>query len=91
MPGPQPRTRLVPVPDRAAVRTSTPPHAEIGRARLAARRLAASGRQVSRRALRNEGIKGSNQALNALVRTINAELADAAAFPAGLEDGAPRS
>ena len=51
--GPQPRTRLVPVPDRAAVRTSTPIHAETGRARLAASRLAASGSQVSRRALRN--------------------------------------
>ena len=41
--GPKPRTRPVPVPDRAAVRTSTPLHAEIGRARLAASRLAASG------------------------------------------------
>jgi hypothetical protein len=77
-----------PVQDRSAGQ-GTAPHAEIGRARLAASRLAASGRRVSRRALRNEGIKGSNQALNALVRTINAELA--AAFPAGLEDGAPRS
>ena len=57
-----------PGPDRAAVRTSTPLHAEIGRARLAASRLAASGSQVSRRALRNEGIRGSNQALNALAR-----------------------
>src|SRR4029077_10251306 len=51
--GPKPRTRPVPVPDRAAVRTSTPLHAEIGRARLAASRLAAWGSQVSRRALRN--------------------------------------
>jgi hypothetical protein len=55
--GPQPRTR--PVPDLAGVRTSTPLHAETGRARLAASRLAASGSQVSRRALRNEGIRGS--------------------------------
>jgi hypothetical protein len=57
--GPRPRTRPVPVPDRAAARTSTPLHAEIGGARLAASRLAASGSQVSRRALRNQGIKGS--------------------------------
>jgi hypothetical protein len=75
LPGPQPRTRPVPVPDRA-VRTSTPLHAETGRARLAASRLAASGSQVSRRALRNEGIRGSNQALNALARQLNAELSD---------------
>ncbi len=76
LPGPQPRTRPVPVPDGAAVRTGTPLHAEIGRARLAASGLAASGRQVSRRALRNAGIKGSNQALNALARQLNAELSD---------------
>jgi len=76
--GPKPRTRPVPVPDRAAVRTSTPLHAEIGRARLAASRLAASGSQVSRRALRNEGIRGSNQALNALARQLSAELSDSA-------------
>src|SRR5580700_6406600 len=43
--GPRPRTRPVPVPDRAAVRTSTRLHAETGRARLAASRLAASGSQ----------------------------------------------
>jgi hypothetical protein len=72
--GPQPETTTVPVRDRAAVQTSTPLRAEIGQARLAARRLAASGRQVSRRALRSEGIRGSNQALNALARQINAEL-----------------
>ena len=74
--GPQPRTRPVPVPDRTAVRTSTPLHAGTGRARLAASRLAASGSQISRRALRNEGIRGSNQALNALARQLSAELSD---------------
>jgi hypothetical protein len=42
---------------------------------VAASRLTAAGRPVSRRALRSEGIRGSNQALNALARTINAELA----------------
>ena len=54
----------------------------IGQARVAASRLAAAGRPVSRRALRSEGIRGSNQALNALARTINADLAGTAALPA---------
>ena len=53
-----------------------------GRARMAASRLAAAGRPVSRRALRSEGIRGSNQALNTLARTIKAELAGTAALPA---------
>ena len=42
-----------------------------------ARRLAAEGRPVSRRALRSNGIKGSNATLNALARRLNAELAAA--------------
>ena len=37
---------------------------------------------ISRRALRSEGISGSNQALNALARTINAELAGTAVHQA---------
>ena len=45
-------------------------------------RLAAAGKPVSRRALRSAGIIGSNQALNALARTINAELAGTAVVPA---------
>ena len=49
------------------------PQAE--QARLVARRLAAAGRPVSRRALRGAGVTGSNQALNALARRINAEQA----------------
>ena len=53
----------------------------ISRARVAASRLAAAGTPVSRRSLRSEGIKGSNQALNALARTINAELAGRAMVP----------
>jgi len=73
-----------------ADRIRTPALAEINQARLIASRLTAAGKPVSRRALRSEGIKGSNQALNALARRINAELADAAR-PAGLEDAAPRS
>ena len=54
----------------------------IGQARIAASRLTQAGRPVSRRALRSEGIRGSNQALNALARTINAELAGTAVVPA---------
>jgi hypothetical protein len=54
----------------------------IGQARIAASRLTATGRPVSRRALRSEGIRGSNQALNALARMINAELASTVVVPA---------
>ena len=35
--------------------------------------LVAAGKPVSRRALRSEGVTGSNQALNVLARQINAE------------------
>jgi len=38
-------------------------------ARLIARRLAATGKPVSRRALRSAGVKGSNESLSALART----------------------
>jgi hypothetical protein len=41
-----------------------------------ARELAATGKPVSRRALRNGGVKGSNENLNALARQLNAELAN---------------
>ena len=44
-------------------------------ARLIARRLDAAGERVSRRALRNNGVKGSNESLNALARKVKAELA----------------
>jgi len=47
-----------------------------------------SGKNVSRRALRSEGIRGSNQALNALAARINAELADTAALPASPDHAA---
>jgi hypothetical protein len=47
----------------------------MNQAHLIARRLAAEGKPVSRRALRTGGAKGSNQALNILARTVNAELA----------------
>jgi len=90
--GPPARVRTVPgAVHGTAGRTRMPALAEISQARLIAGRLTAAGRPVSRRALRGEGIKGSNQALNALARRINAELADAAARRAGPECGAPRS
>ena len=79
--GPSAGTRTAPQQDhdaRAAIATPS----GIGQARVAASRLAAAGRPVSRRALRSEGIRGSNQVLNALARTINAELAGTAVVPA---------
>jgi hypothetical protein len=42
-------------------------------ASLIALRLATAGKPVSRRALRNGGVKGSNESLNALARQLNAE------------------
>jgi hypothetical protein len=48
---------------------------QMEQARVIARRLAAAGKPVSRRALRSGGVAGSNEALNALARVINAELA----------------
>jgi hypothetical protein len=50
-------------------------------ARLIARKLAAAGRPVSRRALRGAGAQGSNELLGAVVRTLNAELADRGTRP----------
>ena len=79
--GPSARTRSAPQQghDARAAAAST---SGISQARVAASRLTAAGKPVSRRALRSEGIKGSNQALNVLARTINAELASVAAVPA---------
>jgi len=74
--GPPAGTTTVQQDHSARAATAVP--SGIGQARVAASRLAAAGRPVSRRALRSEGIKGSNQALNALARTINAELAGTA-------------
>ncbi len=56
---------------------SRPTRPQGDQARLVARRLVAAGKPVSRRALRSGGVRGSNEALNALVRMINAELAGA--------------
>jgi hypothetical protein len=46
---------------------------------LIVRRLAAAGTPMSRRTLRSNGVAGSNARLGALARTVNAELAAAAA------------
>jgi hypothetical protein len=79
--GPSTGTRTAPRQDHnAGAATATPPG--IGQARMADARLIAAGKPISRRALRSEGIKGSNQALGALARTINAELAGTADLPA---------
>jgi hypothetical protein len=71
-----------------AVWSTAPPQRsaqpETGQGRLIARRLAAAGKPVSRRALRSAGVKGSNESLNALARQINAELRDAALPPPNL-------
>jgi hypothetical protein len=74
-----------------SARAATAVPSGIGQARVAANRLAAAGRPVSRRALRSEGIRGSNQALNALARTINAELAGTAVVPASPSNAVTRT
>jgi hypothetical protein len=48
---------------------------QVDQARIAARRLAPTGKPVSRRSLRSSGVRGSNEALNALARMINSEMA----------------
>ena len=79
--GPPAGTTTAPQQDHHARAAASSP-AGISQARVAASRLAAAGRPVSRRALRSAGIRGSNQALNALARTLNAELAGTAVVPA---------
>ncbi len=87
--GPRARTATVPRRDhRPGPRTRAPGQAETRQARLIARELAAAGKPVSRRALRSEGIRGSNAALNALAREINAELAGTTRAAPGLDGAA---
>ena len=69
-------------------RTKVPSQTETDQARLIASRLAAAGKPVSRRALRSGGIRGSNAALNALAREINAELAGISRAAPGLDGAA---
>ena len=53
-----------------------PPRQKDVQAMRIARELAAAGKPVSRRALRNGGVRGSNESLNALARLLTAELAN---------------
>jgi hypothetical protein len=62
---------VVPVPRTAEPGTE--------HARNIACELAGAGQRVSRRALRSRGVKGSNEALNALAATLSAELASGTA------------
>jgi hypothetical protein len=87
--GPRARTATVPRRDhRPGPRTRAPGQAGTRQARLIASGLAAAGKPVSRRALRSEGIRGSNAALNALAREINAELAGTSRAAPGLDGAA---
>jgi hypothetical protein len=64
--------RAGPGPGYRAART------QVDQARDVARRLATAGKPVSRRTLRSGGVKGSNEALNAVARILNSEIADTA-------------
>ena len=86
-PRPPGRARTLPRRDghTAAEPAAPVPHTTepgIEHARNIARELAGAGQRVSRRALRSRGVKGSNEALNALALTLSAELAsDTAGLP----------
>jgi hypothetical protein len=69
---PEPRPQDGPGTTGSGPRPAQP---QLERARIVARRLAAAGKPVSRRALRSGGVRGSNEALNALAHIINAERA----------------
>jgi hypothetical protein len=80
-PRPPDRTRTLPRNDGHAVAepVAPVPHAAdpgIAHARGIARELAGAGQRISRRALRSRGVRGSNEALNALARTLSAEIAN---------------
>jgi hypothetical protein len=83
------RTATAPRQDhRPGPRTKAPGQTETDQVRLIASRLAAAGKPVSRRALRSRGIRGSNAALNAVAREINAELAGTSRAAPGLDGAA---
>ena len=82
-------TATVPRQDhRPGPKTKAPGQTQTSQARLIASRLAAAGKPVSRRALRSRGIRGSNAALNALAREINAELVGTSRATPGLDGAA---
>ncbi len=75
------QSRETTIPERG--RSGTGPgfrsaRAQMDQARDVARRLGAAGKPVSRRALRSGGVKGSNEALNAMARILNSEIAGTA-------------
>ena len=78
-------TRPVRPETLAVVRTTAPEprdaRTQTDQAHRIARRLAATGKPVSRRALRDAGVKGSNESLNALARKLNAQPADERTSP----------
>ena len=79
-PRPPAGTAVTPLWDRGTVAETSGPGSRAGpqgtdQGLLVARRLAAEGKPVSRRALRSNGITGSNEALSALARKLNTELA----------------
>jgi hypothetical protein len=80
--GPEPRHR-----SGSATPGLRPAGPQMDQAREIARRLAAAGKPVSRRALRSGGARGSNEALACLARLINAELAGCAS---GTQPGGER-
>lgn len=83
-PGPPAGTRTSPDQDHGtAVQTTGPGPQQVDHARLVGRQLAAAGRPVTRRALRSSGVRGSNETLNALARSISAELTGTAVTLAG--------
>ena len=78
-PGPPAKIRNFPVREPAMGRHTTQPVPRDGQspqeqAWLVARRLAAAGERVSRRRPRDNGVKGSNELLNAMARKLNAQL-----------------
>ena len=78
-------TRPVRPETRTVVRTTAPQprdtRTQTGQAHLITRRLAATGKPISRRALRGAGVKGSNESLNALARTLNTQPANRSTSP----------
>jgi enoyl-CoA hydratase/carnithine racemase len=81
--GPPIRDRSSETPDRQRGREVTGPdfraaRTQVNQARMAARRLAAAGKPVSRRGLRSSGVTGSNERLNVLARMIKSEMAGSA-------------
>jgi hypothetical protein len=80
VPGPPPGTRAASRRDRGPGRKpgDRVPAGQLTTARRIAGELAAAGQPVSRRALRDAGVRGSNQTLNSLARALRAETAHSA-------------